>query len=263
VPVKNGVASEDAPDRQRNDGALRPELAAVVAFLVPPLELPPAPLLDRVLPLPPASVVPLVLVLPPPALERTSELLVVDEVPSRLGTDPVPVLTTAPIPAVEPLELCGTLAIAVVPVVIAPGPLTVPAVAAPPADPLAALVMPVGFVLVSVVLPGGAFGFGSGTGVSVTFGRGTAPLPTWPAPLLPEVDPPTAGSPEGAACCAATGREASARIATARSSLILRQRAHLPRVPGRWPHGEPFATVEPARKDRKWPRRGARRPRRW
>ena len=52
-------------------------------------------------------------------------------------------------------------------------------------------------------LPGGAFGFCPGTGVWVTVGSGTAPPPTWPAPPLPGVGPPTAGSPDGAtACCA-------------------------------------------------------------
>jgi hypothetical protein len=54
--------------------------------------------------LPPAAVTPTVLVRPPPVLERAApEPLVVDEVPLLLGTDPVPVLTTAPIPWVDPV----------------------------------------------------------------------------------------------------------------------------------------------------------------
>jgi hypothetical protein len=104
VPVRNGAASEDAPDRQRNDGAPWPELAAAVALLVPPPALPGEPLLDRVLPRPAASIAPLVLALPALAPEdEPAEPLVVDEVPLLLGTDPVPVLTTAPIPWVDPV----------------------------------------------------------------------------------------------------------------------------------------------------------------
>jgi hypothetical protein len=105
VPVRNGSASEEAPDRHRNEGAPRPELAAAVALLVPPPEdVPREPVFALVLPPPPeASVVPPVLVPPPRALERApSDPVVVDEVPLLLGTEPVPVLTTAPIPRVEP-----------------------------------------------------------------------------------------------------------------------------------------------------------------
>lgn len=175
MPVRNGAASEDAPERQRNDGAPRPEPAAAVALLVPPPEVPREPVLAPVLPPTPAAPVPVVLA--PVAPECPSpDPAVVDDVPLLLGTDAVPMLTTAPIPAVEPFELCGTLAIAVVPVVIAPGPLTVPAVAAPPANPATVGLAPVGFVLVSVVLPGGALGFCPDAGVCAAFGKVTAPL---------------------------------------------------------------------------------------
>lgn len=266
MPVRNGAASEDAPDRQRNVGALCPELAAAVPLLVLAPEVPRDPVLAAEFPLLPAAVLaPLVVVLPPLALERAPpDSAVVDDVPLLLGTDPVPVLTTAPMPCVEPLELWGTLETAVVPVVIAPGPLTVPAEAAPPtAAPEE--VPPVGFVLVSVVLPGAAFGFCAGTGVWLTSGKFTTPLPTWPAPPLPGVGPRAAGSPD-CTCCAAAGSVASERIAAKSNSLIFWQREGPPRVPGCWPCGKASATVAAvgkARRNRAWPRRWVRRPRRW
>jgi hypothetical protein len=267
VPVRNGSASEDAPDSQRNDGALWPALAAAVALLVPPPEVP-RELVFPVLPLLPAASLVLVVVavvLPPLVPERDPlDPLASDEVPLLLDTEAVPLLTTEPIPWVEPLWACGTLATAVVPVVIAPGPLTVPPLAAPPADPPEAADAPVGFVLLSVALPGGVLGFASGAGVSLSFGRFTAPLPTWPAPPLPGVGPPTVGFAEGAgACCAATGSAVSESNVRARSSFILRQRVRGAAVPGRWPEGEASATVAVVRKDCKWPRMVARRPRRW
>ena len=98
MPVRNGSLSDDAPDRHRKDGALRPALAAAVALLVPPPELPGEPVLARVLPLP--LVRPLVIVLLPvaPVAVSARDPLVVDELPLLLGADPVPVLMTEPMP---------------------------------------------------------------------------------------------------------------------------------------------------------------------
>jgi hypothetical protein len=103
VPVRNGSLSEDAPDRQRKDGALRPELAAAVALFVLAPEVPREPVLaGELLPAPAAALA--LLVRPPLTLARAPpDSAVVDDVPLLLGTDPVPVLTTAPIPCVEPL----------------------------------------------------------------------------------------------------------------------------------------------------------------
>jgi hypothetical protein len=115
----------------------------------------------------------------------------------------VPVETTAPMPAVDVLWLCGTELIAVVPVVRPPVPASVPAVAAPPTaallppdvllllpldPPLVVVVVvdaaPVGFVLVSVVLlaPVVAVVEGFGSVLDIVdppgFGSVTAPVPT-------------------------------------------------------------------------------------
>jgi hypothetical protein len=72
-----------------------------VALLVPPPEAPREPVFVLV---PAPFVASMVVVLPPLALVRASLEPVTDEVPLPLDTDPVPVLTTAPIPAVEPFE---------------------------------------------------------------------------------------------------------------------------------------------------------------
>ena len=164
-----------------------------------------------------------------------------EDVPLALATEAVPVFTTAPIPEFDPLWLRGTDAVAVTPLVIAPGPLTVPAVAAPPAAALLVAV-PVGLVLVrvpvSAPVPVGTAGAAeAGTGLASSFGKFTKPLPTWPAPPEPGVGPPTASAPVAAACCARAGNAASSPIAAStRIAFILVQHRAARRVPDAgWP----------------------------
>jgi hypothetical protein len=180
----------------------------------------------------------------------------------------VPVETTAPMPAVDVLWLCGTELIAVVPVVRPPVPATVPAVAAPPTaallppdvllllpldPPLVAVVAvvgaaPVGFVLVSVVLLAPVVavveGFGSVLDVvdPPSFGRVTAPVPTWPPPNVPGVEPPTAAPVPPVVvlptACAIADAERASHTKAARTGITFmpRQRGPCRRVPHRdWP----------------------------
>ena len=232
MPVRNGSASLEALPlgRQRTVGAPRPAVAAAVVLLVvavddPPPELPvalPVPLLDPVR---------------------------VAATPLSLDIAAVPVLTTAPMPVVDAVALCGTELIAVVPVVSAPVPATVPAVAAPPppppplVEPLDVVAMAfgaggAGLVLLSVpegvvAAPSGGFVAGD-DGVNV--GSVTKPPPTWPAPPEPGVDPPTGSLTM--ACCARAGVAAAAESSAMSAIAVLthRQRGPRPAVPdGIWP----------------------------
>lgn len=200
MPVKNGSLSEEALGRHNTDGD-RPDLAlaAVVTLLL---------VLDVLVPLPVDAV--------PDDVDAPPLVLPAVVVPLAAGMAAVPVVTTAPMPVVLVVWLWGTELIAVVPVVIAPGPLTVPAVAARPTDPpppvepplgeplpavpLVVVVVPafagggVGLVLLSVpagvvAAPRGAVAPGVVPVLSV--GSFTAPVPTWPAPAVPGVGPPT------------------------------------------------------------------------
>jgi hypothetical protein len=177
-------------------------------------------------------------------------------VPLLLGTEAVPVVMTAPTPVVDMVWLLGTELIAVVPEVIAPGPVTVPAVAAPPTAALLVVVVVVllmafaggrlGLVLVSVpagvvAAPSGGVVVVGAAGVSV--GSVTNPAPAWPAPGEPGVDPPT-GSFVVAACAAAGTGAASRSNATA--AMAFGPRQHPPRAlaPDRdWLHLSASATV--------------------